>query len=168
MVLVVIASYLYLVYTDYVKMLSPVKDDLLGVASWGRAMWRCAGETRARQTWMLWSLSILSTFFLSGGVIGWDFTSSVVDGFRKDALRNQAFLHVFLSWPVLHNLCQSAPWQKGNQPFCSWAHNYPALALALVKKQIDQIFWHQSTQIIEDQCAWHAMTVLIVCVASSR
>ena len=33
MVLVVIASYLYLVYTDDVKMLSPVKDDLLGVAS---------------------------------------------------------------------------------------------------------------------------------------
>ena len=33
LVLVVIASYLYLVYTDDVKMLSPVKDDLLGVAS---------------------------------------------------------------------------------------------------------------------------------------
>ena len=33
LVLVVIASYLYLVYTDDVKMLSPLKDDLLGVAS---------------------------------------------------------------------------------------------------------------------------------------
>ena len=47
MVLVVIASYLYLVYTDDVKMLSPVKDDLLGVVSWAGAMWRCAGENTA-------------------------------------------------------------------------------------------------------------------------
>ena len=139
MVLVVIASYLYLVYwPDDVKMLSPVKDDLLGVASWDGAMWRCAGETRARQTWMLWSLPILSTFFLLGGVIGWDSTSCVADGFRENVLRNQALLHVFLSWPVLHNLCQGASWQKGNQPFCPWGSQLSPLVLALVKNSLSR------------------------------
>ena len=57
---------------------------------------------------------------------------------------------------------------KRKPTFLFLGSQLPPLALALVKKQIVQIFQHQSTLIIEDQCVWHALTVLIICVAYSR